>query len=263
MGPRNSPPASSTDAVESLPSDSLRSAISIWLVVHLAFTALSLSAVAGASMLQLRLLSFAAVYQAPLHLAVEGRPIYLTHGEPEDQTHRVQWLREGSESWEFDTVRGYRGSERLRRYSRLAKVIAGAADSDQTAIASLLALPLVHQEIARSGQAGVAPPTRVRIVRLAPDTRVIRYPADPVETARWEAVIVQQSEQDSLRESDSPAAGDAELPRLALVTLKERRLNAAAAEESASSAAPAPQAAAAPQAEESVNGDAGDQEARP
>lgn len=188
-------------------------------MVHLALLAISLSAVVAASMLQVRLLSIAAVYLTPLQLRVDGRPIYLTHGAPEDQTHRVEWLREGSDSWESDEIRGYRGSERLRRYSRFAKVIAGAAEREETAAASLLALPLVRQEMQRSADNELAPPVRMRIVRLAPDLTAPAYPSDPVETARWEAAIVRE-----------PAGPDGS-PRWSLVTVKERRLNAEAAAE--------------------------------
>lgn len=179
--------------------------------------AISLTAVVAASPLQVRLLDLASIYLTPLQLGVGDRPLYLTHGSPEDQTHRVEWLREGSDSWETDEVWGYRGSERQRRYSRFAKVIAAAAEREATPTASLLALPLVRQAMQEASESGLASPVRMRIVRLAPDVSMPVYPAAPIATPRWEAAIV----------PEAPAPDGS--PRWSVVTIKERRLNAEAA----------------------------------
>ncbi|WP_203328888.1 hypothetical protein [Candidatus Laterigemmans baculatus] len=171
-------------------------------------------AVVAASPLQARVLGLAAPYLTPLQLRIDGRPLYLTHGSPADQTHRVEWLREDSDTWEREAAAGYQGSERQRRYSRFAKVIAAAAEREETAAASLLALPLVRRAMQDAVDQELPPPVRMRIVRLAPDAAIRTYPSAPVAIPSWEAAIVPE-----------PPAPDG-TPQWSLVTIKERRLNA-------------------------------------
>lgn len=220
MGYWRSPP-SGTDVRSAVPSPGVRSTISIWLIVHIAFFGISLSAVVAASLLQIQLLNFAAPYLNPLQLRVDARPIYLTHGKGGHEPHRVEWLAAGSTVWQPASVRGRRGSERRRRYFLHAKAIATAAGREDTATASLLALPLVDEvmrEVASGERAG-EPPVRMRVVRLSLDADSASPLIEPRETAQWEAAIVPE-----------PASRGGE-PRWSLVTISGRRLNATPREE--------------------------------
>lgn len=199
-----------------IPSPRLRSVISIWLVLHLALFAISLTAVVAASLLQIRLLDFAAPYMNPLQLRVDPRPIYLTHGEGDSEPHRVEWLAADSRTWQPAVVRGGRGSERRRRYFLYARAIAMAAEREDTATASMLAMPLVEEVMGDvdSGEWNEGVPTRVRVVRLSLDSEAPRPLDESAEKTQWEAAIVPHS---GGRKGES---------RWALVTVGDRRLNA-------------------------------------
>lgn len=201
-----------------MPSPRVRSAISIWLVLHLAFFGISLTAVVAASLLQIRLLDFAAPYLNPLQLRVDPRPIYLTHGEGDSQPHRVEWSAADSGTWHPAAMRGGRGSERRRRHFLYARAIAIAAEREDTVTASMLAMPLVEEVMgdAESGEWGEGTPARIRVVRVGLDPAAPRPLDQPSEKAQWEAAIVPQN------------GGWEGGSRWALVTVVERRLNATA-----------------------------------
>lgn len=205
-----------------LPSATTRSLLSLWIVVHFGILAVSLSTLFGMSPLQDRLIQLSSPYLSPTHLRLDSRPLIHSDGQPSDWRHEVQWREGSAVQWQTITVpANWLGND--VRLSRFAGSIAAAAAVENTPTASMLAMPLAQQVMASAS--GTSSDVEIRIIARVPATLqqemvtthggVIDDSVSPPVIERWRAAIIVESEL---------AAGSQ--PRLALVMVKEDRLNA-------------------------------------
>jgi hypothetical protein len=101
-------------------SPSIRSLISLLLLLHLFVVAIALSSNFAPSQLQARLLSFFSPYAQRLNLDLNFTPYQLTHASLDDVDQRIEVLpveaaSDSKDQW-VTTRRGSRMGERYKRY---------------------------------------------------------------------------------------------------------------------------------------------------
>jgi hypothetical protein len=206
-GNKQSDPDSESDSERSFPSVTARTWLSIWVCLHLFALAISYTNVVEPSGLHAQLTQLLRPYLRATHFGADDRPVYLTHGDPLEQPHRLQittatgnpaTLREN----QWVTMEGLVGrakpglaaSDRMMRYLSTVAMLAG---NEQPSLAAELLLPIAVQN---------PEVTAIRIVRLPTDLNEINTGISTVYVA---GVI---------RRDDSPA----------LVQIRDARLNAEA-----------------------------------
>ena len=156
------------------PSTAVKTWLSIWVPFHLIAIGVSFTAVVEPSIVHQRLSDLFHPYLRPTHFSADDRPVYLTHGDSDDQPHRIQVTKQpvsgldGSEDvdWRavgpgetggFASTPGLAVSDRVSRWLATAAML---AENDQPSMVADLLLPVVTSE------PGI---TAVRIVRYPTD----------------------------------------------------------------------------------------------
>ncbi len=151
------------------PSDTVRTLLSIWLPLHLFAVFISITAVVEPSTVHARLLSLLRPYLQLTHFDADDRPLYLAHGEPSEQPHRLQVssdeinnfdAAQSDQNWTTIEPIGRAGFAESDRYFRWLSTAATLAEHDQPGLVAELLLPIVQSD--ESIRA-------VRIIRLPTD----------------------------------------------------------------------------------------------
>ena len=191
------------------PSTTVKTWLSIWLVVHLMAITVSFTAVVQPSSLHQSLSEVLQPYLRPTHFSADDRPVYLTHGDADDQPHRIEmttdrvtgvatsddlkWRVIGpAQGGGFASTPGLAVSDRVARWLSTAAML---AENDQPSLVADLILPVVANQPSIQG---------VRIVRYPTDLNDINAGA----TVPYLARVVRDQE------------------NVSLVQLKESRLSA-------------------------------------
>jgi len=197
-----------TDSTPGSPSSTVRTWLSIWVTFHLVAIAISFTGVVEPSALHARLSSALHPYLRATHFGADDRPVYLAHGDPTEQPHRLQITTSegdpatfGSNRWrsvdslDGEAQPGLAASDRMTRYVSTVALLAG---NEQPSLIAELLLPIAtnNPEV-----------TAVRVIRLPTDLNDINTDIETVYIARV------------VRGGDS----------VALVQLREARLSADAA----------------------------------
>lgn len=115
-------------------SDTVRSLVSLALVLHLFICLTCLASNYRASLVQVGLLNFTRYYSLAFNLDLPNTRFQLTHAEPTDDDHVVELLVVTADApegrWEPLPSFGWRCGERYQRFQRLAKTFAYFARSD-------------------------------------------------------------------------------------------------------------------------------------
>ena len=163
-----------TTAADKGPSTSVKTWVSIWVVVHLMAIAVSFTAVVQPSSLHRRLSEVLQPYLRPTHFSVDDRPVYLTYGDADDQPHRIEvtnglvtgvatsddlkWRVIGpAQVGDIAGTPGLAVSDRVARWLATAAML---AENDQPSLVADLILPVVANQPAIQG------------------VRIVRYPTD-------------------------------------------------------------------------------------
>jgi len=156
------------------PSTTVKTWLSIWLVVHLMAITVSFTAVVQPSSLHQSLSEVLQPYLRPTHFSADDRPVYLTHGDADDQPHRIEmttdrvtgvatsddlkWRVIGpAQGGGFASTPGLAVSDRVARWLSTAAML---AENDQPSLVADLILPVVAKQPAIKG------------------IRIVRYPTD-------------------------------------------------------------------------------------
>jgi hypothetical protein len=142
MSSRSTPKAD--DVAAKFPSEGVRSALTLFLCIHLFCIFVALCSNSTPSPLQSRLLGFLAPYTRLLNFDLNYTPYYLTFGPPSDGSESIEILPAGSDpavpqNWHVLPDVGYSGGDRRQRYERLAEVMAFYAQQDEEEIPGLIA----------------------------------------------------------------------------------------------------------------------------
>ena len=192
-----------------LPSAAFRAGLSVWVSLHLVALLISFTGVVEPSSLHAGLLSLVHPYLRATHFSADDRPVYLAHGDRDEQPHRVQItdqpISESQPSVDVDWVNtgpgelagatNYAGLAVSDRVARWLATAAMLADNDQPSMVADLLLPLVESD------------TNIQAIRI------VRFPTDLSDiNSEIETPYVARV----LRDGNS----------VALVQLKESRLSA-------------------------------------
>jgi hypothetical protein len=156
------------------PSEMVKTCLSIGVAVHLIALAISFTAVVEPSSVQQRLSDLLQPYLRPTHFSADDLPVYLTHGDSDDQPHRIEVTTQrvtgveasGDVKWQvigpaerggFASIPGFAVSDRVARWLSTAAIL---AENEQPSLIAELILPIVAN---RSSVQGV---------------RIVRYPTD-------------------------------------------------------------------------------------
>ena len=156
------------------PSTTVKTWLSIWLVVHLMAITVSFTAVVQPSSLHQRLSDVLQPYLRPTHFSADDRPVYFTHGDADDQPHRIEvtndrvtgvatsddlkWRVIGpAQDGGFASTAGLAVSDRVARWLSTAAML---AENDQPSLVADLILPVVTKQPEIQG------------------VRIVRYPTD-------------------------------------------------------------------------------------
>lgn len=165
------------------PSPAIRASLSAWLLCHLFAIAVSFTSVVEPSAIHAALSALVHPYLRPAHFAADDRPVYLTHGDPLEQPHRVQVTTASIESIDsIDEVRwrsagpvgspGFAVSDRVARWLSTAAML---AENDQPSLVAELLLPIVEHDVDVNA---------IRIVRLPTDLNDINAEVETPYLAR-------------------------------------------------------------------------------
>jgi len=215
----------STDAqrgasdVALFPAPGLRSCLSLAIIAHLLAITVSFLAAVEPSATHLTLDGLLSPYLRMTHFGADRRAVYLAHGEPIEQPHRLQIRRRGhdeggtderghdeggtDEGWETIAPRGRAGLAAADRDGRWLATIASLGESNQAGIAASLLLPSLERMMAED-DSGRPPIAQVRIRRLPTELTTV---VDDALPPPYVAAVVRHGE------------------RLDLVQVKEPRLN--------------------------------------
>ncbi|NND96901.1 MAG: hypothetical protein HKN47_06180 [Pirellulaceae bacterium] len=174
--------ANSRDAIH--PGRTLRTLLTIGLLVHFAAILTTLSSSVDASQIQSSLLSLLHPYLQATHFRVDGDPIYLSHGERSEQPLRLQFagvaqsqdasadgqtIREATQ-WTSVGPLGVSGMAANDRYARWMSTLVTLAENDQPSLVAEMLLPLL-----RNNSSVYA----VRIIRLPTELSTVADDALP------------------------------------------------------------------------------------
>lgn len=143
----------------------VRTALSIWLVIHLGAILVSFTGVVEPSTIHARLSQLVYPYLRPAHFSADDRPVYLAHGDAAEQPHMLQVSADevtdasAVDSYRWRTVGPQRNaglavSDRVARWLSTAAML---AENEQPSLVAELLLPIVQRETDANA---------VRIVRL-------------------------------------------------------------------------------------------------
>ena len=156
------------------PSPTVKTWLSIWVAVHLTAIAVSFTAVVDPSSIHQRLSEVLQPYLRPTHFSADDRPVYLTHGDSDDQPHRIEVTNQrvtgveasGDLKWRVigpaekkgvSSIPGFAVSDRVARWLSTAAML---AENDQPSLVADLILPVVANQPSVQG------------------VRIVRYPTD-------------------------------------------------------------------------------------
>jgi hypothetical protein len=148
---------------------SLRTLISLLIVVHLFFVFVSLHANYSRSQLLGRILRRFGFYTQLLNLDPDFKPYYLTHATEADVDHRIEILPVGEARWHTLAAQGWAAAAEHARLQRLAAAMAYVAEDESAAarLAQAVGEHVLHQR-------GLAP-RQIRVRRhMLQDWEVIR-----------------------------------------------------------------------------------------
>ena len=144
--------------LDTVPSNNVRTWLSIWVCVHLIALFLSFTSVVEPSMLHARLSEFMHPYLMVGHFAADDRPVYLAHGSDSERPHRLQvtsdelreidevetcqWQSVGSGDYaSADASPGLAVSDRVARWLATAATL---SENDQPGVVADLLLPIAQ-----------------------------------------------------------------------------------------------------------------------
>lgn len=182
------------DSGDGLPTSGIRSLLSIWIPIHLFALLVSYTSVVEPSGLQRQMGQLLQPYLRLPHFGADDRPVYLTHGEPLEQAHRLQVTSSSKdprtlrdEDWR--TVRltgrvtpGLAASDRIARYLSTVALLSG---NEQPSLVAELLMPIAAQK---------TEVTAIRVIRLPTDLTEINTGITTV----YEARVVRRGDQVSL-----------------------------------------------------------------
>lgn len=122
--------------------------LSVGISVHLVAIALSYTAVVSPSSFHRGLLGFVEPYLQLFHFGADDRPVYLAHGAPTEQPHRIEWSRSTSprpDEWEAWDVKAQPGLAAQDRIARFTAALATLAETEQPSLIAEMLLPIVQQ----------------------------------------------------------------------------------------------------------------------
>ncbi len=206
-----SPASSPLPSTNPVPSNVVRTWLSIWVCFHLVALFLSFSSVVEPSSLHVRLLGLVQPYLKLAHFAADDRPVYLAHGSESEQPHRLevtsdrvteldqvaecQWMSVGSGNYEAtDAPPGLAVSDRVARWLSTAATLA------------------------ENGQSGVVAELLLPIAKHFPGAKAIRVVRFPTDLNDVNATITSPYVARIVRADD----------RVTLIQLTERRLSSLA-----------------------------------
>lgn len=165
-----SQPTAPTSDSAARPSLRIRTVLTVWLCMHLPAILISFTGGVEPSTIHAQLSNLTHIYLRPAHFSADDRPVYLAHGNPSEQPHRVQVTTElvsdidlvETHRWQTagpDGAAGLAVSDRVWRWLSTAVMV---GENDQPGLVAELLMPIVQQN---------PDVTAVRIVRLP-------FPAD-------------------------------------------------------------------------------------
>ncbi len=170
-------------ALPGRPSPAVRTWISLWLPLHLLAIWISFTSVVEPSSIHARFASLVHPYVRPTHFAADDRPVYLTHGNPSEQPHRLQVTTDplndmasvDTRSWQTVGPSGYAGLAVSDRTARWLSTAAMLAENDQPGLVAELLLPIAQSDPSVNA---------IRIVRLPTDLNDINTETESPYVAR-------------------------------------------------------------------------------
>ncbi|MGI9471618.1 MAG: hypothetical protein ACR2NZ_08820 [Rubripirellula sp.] len=214
-----------TQSTTAPPSRGVRAALSFFVTLHLFALLISFTSVVEPSSLHSQLSSLVHPYLRPTHFAADDRPVYLSHGQSDEQPHRVQVTKqpitELTESGEADWVTvgpgeqsGFAATPGLAVSDRVVRWLVTAAmlaENDQPSMVADLMLPLVQNDNEIQG---------IRIVRFPTDLSDINAENETPYVARV------------IRKDDSVSLVQLNEKRLSSTPINERKVSPIQREES-------------------------------
>jgi hypothetical protein len=197
----------------------VRSAISIALIAHLGLLVVSLSTCVVTWPARDRIVDFAAPYTAAFHLRLDGRPLADAALTTADWEHQFEYRFDNDQPWVPMAPVRASWLDGARPFELYLTTIADASERDDTAVAAMLAKPIVRR-LADSGPSEPGQQFQVRVVAIARQVPAALEAAKRREIVTesvvlWQAAVVR----DFL--GDDRSTG-----RWSLVHLEEPRLNA-------------------------------------
>ncbi len=137
------------------PGSAMRALITIWLPFHLFALAVSFTAVVEPSSLQVRFQSLLRPYLEITHFDAGGAPVYLAHGQSDEQAHRLEFSRsdinnneaaDSQQAWTAFDFEGLPGLARGDRRGRLLSTAATLAENEQASLVAELLWPFVKSD---------------------------------------------------------------------------------------------------------------------
>jgi hypothetical protein len=174
------------------PSVTFRTWLSIWVCLHLLALALSFTSVVEPSSLQAKLSGLFYPYLRAGHFAADDRPVYLAHGNPSEQPHRLEITEDAlSEAGQVDRCRwrsvgagDYTASEASPglavsdRVARFLSTTATLAENEQPGVVAELLLPIARHFPEAKALRIVRIPTDLSDVNATPESpyvaRIVR-----------------------------------------------------------------------------------------
>lgn len=164
-----SPPAASEDEPsvqpDGMPDRRWRTAISVWIPLHLFALLVSFAAVVEPSSLHASLQSLLRPYLQSTHFGADDRPLYFAYGDTSEQPHRLEISKRDIASADAEvlwTNPHFRSDQRQitfvsdlaggpglavsDRYARWLSTAATLAENEQPSLVAELILPLVRQD---------------------------------------------------------------------------------------------------------------------
>ncbi len=196
---------SSSQTQSSSPGLPLKVALSLWLVFHFLALTVSYTSVVEPSETQGQWQQALQFYLYPTHFLADDRPIYLAHGDPSEQPHRLQVtavnpsanpalfdLPIDDPQWQTIQPPGIAGLAGNDRYSRWLSTAAILATNEQPSLVAELILSVALEDPSI---------TAVRIVRLPTELTTTAADALPPPYA---AYVAKQNDVISLVQVNEP-----------------------------------------------------------
>jgi hypothetical protein len=189
----------------------VRVGLSIWVTFHLAAIWISFTRVVEPSTLHSRLSELVHPYLRPAHFSADDRPVYLAHGNSDEQPHLLQVTAapvtdaRSADRYRWETVgpdryAGLAVSDRVARWLSTAAML---AENEESGLVAELLLPIIESEESVNA---------VRIVRLPTGLSDVNEEAESMYLARvrrtGDVVSLIQLSPDRLSARVVPGQGD-------------------------------------------------------